>query len=202
MKSGWKRPLVLAVCSLLAAAGIVGMTEPAGAQPAGGFTTLLDAKRIGDWNQTGEANWRLEDGAVVADKGKGGHLVSKQVYKDFVIRAEFWVTPEGNSGIFIRCADPKAIGAKTCYEVNIWDTRPDPSYGTGAIVNFAEVKPMRKVAGKWATMEITAKGRRITVKINGRQTVDLQNGLFEQGHFTVQYGGGVVKFRKVEIKAL
>ncbi len=201
MKLLQKRLLLLAVCSLFAVGGLVGIAVPAGAQSAAGFTTMLDAKNMGDWNKSGDANWRMEDGAVVADKGKGGHLVSKQSYKDFVIRAEFWVTPEANSGIFIRC-DPKSIGAKTCYEVNIWDTRPDPSYGTGAIVNFAEVKPLRKVAGKWATMEITAKGRHIVVKVNGRKTADLQNGMFEQGHFTLQYGGGVVKFRKVEIKAL
>jgi hypothetical protein len=28
--------------------------------------------------------------------------------------------------------------------VNIWDTRPDPSYGTGAIVDVAKVDPMPK----------------------------------------------------------
>jgi hypothetical protein len=42
--------------------------------------------------------------------------------------------------------------------VNIYDQRPDPSYGTGAIVNFAKVEPMPKAGGKWNTYEITAKG--------------------------------------------
>jgi len=41
-------------------------------------------------------------GAVVADKGKGGHLVSKNSYKDFEIRAEFWADHTTNSGVFIR----------------------------------------------------------------------------------------------------
>ena len=115
-----------------------------------------------------------------------------------------------NSGIFIRCTDPKKIGAKDCYEVNIWDTRKYPSYGTGAIVNFSEVKPMPKAGGKWNTMIITAKGRDITVSLNGRQTVKLRNGMFEDaGHFTLQYGGpgpngggGPIKWRKVSIKPL
>ena len=171
------------------------------AQTGPGWTTLLDGKTMGDWTQTGEANWRIEDGAMVADKGKGGHLVSKGSYKDFAIYAEFWVTSESNSGIFLRC-DPKSIGAKTCYEVNIWDMRPDPSYGTGSIVNFAEVNPMPKAGGKWNTLEITAKGRQLTVAVNGQKTVDLNNGMFEQGHFSLQYGAGVVKFRKVAIKPL
>ena len=186
---------------LAAALTLAPLPQSALGQSGPGWTTLLDGKTMGDWTQTGEANWRIEDGALVADKGKGGHFVSKASYKDFMIHAEFWVTSEANSGIFIRC-DPKAIGAKTCYEVNIWDTRPDPSYGTGSIVYFAEVNPMPKAGGKWSTMEITAKGRQITVAVNGQKTVDLNNGMFEQGHFTLQYGGGVVKFRKVAIKPL
>ena len=36
-----------------------------------------------------------------------GHLVSKNSYTDFQIRAEFWVDSDANSGIFIRCTDPQ-----------------------------------------------------------------------------------------------
>ena len=45
-----------------------------------GWITLLDGsnpKTLDNWNRIGDANWRAEDGAIVADKGKGGHLVSK-----------------------------------------------------------------------------------------------------------------------------
>ena len=55
-----------------------------------GWVTLIDgAKGLDNWNRVGDANWRAEDGAIVADKGKGGFLVSKNSYKDFQIRAEF-----------------------------------------------------------------------------------------------------------------
>src|SRR4029453_9423685 len=116
-----------------------------------GLVQLTDGKTMGDWTSTGEANWRIEDGALVADKGKGGHLVTKNSYKNFQIYAEFWSDEEANSGIFIRCKDPAAIGPRTSYEVNIFDKRPAPSYGTGSIVYFAEVNPMPKAAGKWNT---------------------------------------------------
>ena len=186
----------------VAAFAAIQLTPQAAGQSGPGWVTLLDGKTMGDWDQLGEANWRIEDGALVADKGKGGHLVTKTPYKDFQIYAEFWTSDDANSGIFIRCADPKTIGAKTCYEVNVFDQRKDPTYGTGAIVNFAEVNPMPKAGGKWNTFEITAKGRQITVLMNGQKTVDLNNGMFEQGPFTLQYGGGVVKFRKVAVKPL
>lgn len=114
-----------------------------------GWTTLIDgAQGLENWNTLGDANWRSQDGAVVADKGSSGYLVSKASYKDFVIYAEFWAATDTNSGIFIRAADPQKIGADTSYEVNIWDIRPDPSYGTGAIVNFAKVPvPLVNKAG-------------------------------------------------------
>ena len=175
-------------------------------QTGSGWVSLFDGKAIGDeWDRVGETNWRVEDGAIVADKRTSkdtAHLVTKAKYKDFQIYAEFWSSDDANSGIFIRCQDPKKIGANSCYEVNIFDQRKDPTYGTGAIVNFAEVNPMPKAGGKWNTYEITAKGRQITVVLNGQKTVDLHNGLFAEGQFTLQHGEGVIKFRKVAIKPL
>jgi hypothetical protein len=189
----WATLASVVLVSALAAAGTATGND--------GFVTLFDGKSLDGFTQAGEANWRVEDGAIVADKGKGGHLVSKEKYKDLHVRIEFWSDEKANSGIFIRCA-PDKIGAKTCYEFNIFDNRPDQTYGTGSIVYIAEVNPMPKAAGKWNTMEAIAKGRQLTVIFNGQKTVDVSNGLWDEGHFTLQYGGGALKFRKVEVKKL
>ena len=122
-----------------------------------GWVTLLDSNNKGDWSQLGTANWGMKDGAMTADKLDGkdpSYLVSRASYKNFQIKAEFWVDEEANSGIFIRCEDPHKVDGKTCYEVNIFDKRPDPSYGTGAIVGVAKVDPMPKAAGKWNTCQL------------------------------------------------
>jgi len=174
-----------------------------------GWVTLFDGKNLDNWNKIGDANWRIEDGAVVADKGNG-FLVSKNSYGDFQLRAEFWVDDDANSGIFIRCADPDKVTGSNAYEVNIWDRRPDPTYGTGGIVNVAKVDPMPKAAGKWNVYEIIAQGPKFTVTLNGQKTVDgAQDAKFANGRIALQHGlglkdndRGVVKFRKVEIKPL
>jgi hypothetical protein len=181
--------------------------SPAVAQSGDGWTQLFDGKSMPALTSVGPgANWRIENGELVADKlsaDKGtNHLVSRDKYKDFQLYMEFWSDEKVNSGLFLRCKDPSKIGADSCYEVNIFDGRPDPSYGTGAVVNFAEVNPMPKAAGKWNTFEITAKGRQITVMLNGQKTVDFRNGLFEEGPFTLQYGSGVLKVRKLAVKKL
>jgi Domain of Unknown Function (DUF1080) len=170
------------------------------------WTTVVDGKSMGNFNRVGAANWRVEGGAIVADKLDGkdpAYLVTKTPYKDFQVYAEFWTDEEANSGIFIRCKDPAKIDAVLCYEVNIFDKRPDPKYGTGAIVDVAAVVPMPKAAGKWNTYEITAQGNHFVVILNGQKTVDVTNDrLLAAGPIALQYGSGVVKFRKVQIRSL
>jgi len=176
-----------------------------------GWTTLIDgAQGLENFNRLGDANWRAEGGAIVADKGKGGFLVTKNSYKDFQIRAEFWAEDKTNSGIFMRAQDPNKIGAASSYEVNIYDQRPGPEYSTGGIVDFAKVPvpPIYKAAGKWNTFDITAKGGNLVVVFNGVKTVDIQDGKFPQGPFALQFGnhdkepGGAIKWRKVQVKPL
>lgn len=183
-------------------------TSP-GQSDAGWITLINGASGLDNWNRSGDVNWRAEGGAIVGDKGKGGFLVSKSSYKDFQIRAEFWADHTTNSGIFIRCTDPAKITATNAYEVNIFDQRPDPSYGTGGIVNVAKVSPMPKAGGKWNTYEITAKGSQLIVVLNGVKTVDVQDSKFAQGPFALQFGnlpkdapGGAIKWRKVQIRPL
>jgi hypothetical protein len=195
----------LVMGAVIAAFAAVYAPTPAMSQSGPGWINLLEGGNLDGWDRVGETNWRFEDGAIVADKRTGegaAHLVSKKAYKDFVVHVEFWASDDANSGVFLRCADPKKITDRSCYEVNIFDTRPDPTYGTGGIVHFAEVNPMPKAGGKWNTFEITAKGRHISVMLNGAKTVELHNGLFVEGPFTLQHGAGVIKFRKVAIKPL
>ena len=193
-----KRLFALTSAMLLAGVAVVSAQEPR-------WTTLVDGKSMGNFDRVAAANWRVEGGAIVADKLEGkdpAYLVTKTSYKDFQIYAEFWADEDANSGIFIRCTDPKKIDAKLCYEVNIFDKRPDPTYGTGAIVDVAKVVPMPKAAGKWNTFEITAQGDHLVVVFNGQKTVDVTDSRLANGAVALQYGSGVIKFRKVQIRSL
>jgi hypothetical protein len=179
--------------------------------PSAGWVALIeDGKGLENFDRIGDANWRAEGNLIVADKGKGGHLVTKQSYKDFQIYAEFWADHTTNSGLFLRAADPKKIGADNSYEVNIFDQRPGQEYSTGAIVNFASVgNPPPKAGGKWNTYEIYVKGGEVTVALNGAVTVSMNNSQFKEGPFSLQYStgannipGGAIKWRKVLVRSL
>jgi 3-keto-disaccharide hydrolase len=166
----------------------------------GDWRTLFDGSSLSGWTQVGDANWQLKDGAVAADSGTG-FLLTAASYADFDLDLEFWVTPDANSGVFIRCANPSEIGAATCYEVNIFDQRPDPTYRTGAIVQVAAPTVMLETGDKWNHYEISAHGRHLVVKLNGQTTVDTNDDKLAAGPFALQYGAGRVMFRNVRIRA-
>src|SRR3984893_8954357 len=162
-------------------------------QANAGWVTLFDGKNLDNWTPIGDANGKAENGV----------LVSKNSYTDFQIRAEFWVDPDANSGIFIRATDPAKVTAANAYEVNIFDKRVDLRYGTGAIVNVAKPSTFLKAANQWNTYDITAKCPQFTFILNGTKTVDgAQDTKNPSGRIALQYGAGVVKFRQVGIRPL
>jgi hypothetical protein len=171
------------------------------AQTQKGWVTLFDGKSLTNFNTVGDANWKVADGAVEANMGTG-FLVTKQPYGDFDLRLEFWVDDNHNSGVFFRCQDANKIGDTSCYEANIYDKRPDPSYRTGGIVHTAKPMSMINAAGKWNTYEISARGPKLTVTLNGTKTVEVEDKKYARGPIALQYGAGVVKFRNVQIRPM
>ena len=174
-------------------------------QPSGpGWVTLIDGENgLQNFTRLGEANWTAKDGAIQADRKNSkdaGILLAKTSYTDFEIYAEFWADEEANSGIYIRVMNQQVVNTKAAYEVQIWDK--SPAMATASLMPPAKASPAFKAAGKWNTMEISAKGPRMTVKMNGEQAVDVNDTAFSSGPIALQYNAGTIKFRKVMIRPL
>lgn len=184
--------------------GLAGCAGPAGSR--GGWTTLFDGastRTLDGWSPLGEGNWRIADGALEGRNGKGGFLLSQASYTDFEIESEFWADPDCNSGIFLRCQDRRNVTASNAYEVNIFDKRPDPSYGTGAIVDVSRVfVPYPQAANRWNQFRIFARGDWLQVVFNGQITADVRDSRLKSGPIALQSAGGVIRFRTVRIRSL
>ena len=188
--------------SLLLCAQLFILSGLARAQNQDGYVDLIDGVSLNNWNIVGDANWIIGKGIVESNKPTG-FLVSSKSYKNFIIKAEFWAESNTNSGIFIRCQDLNKIAAASAYEINIWDTRPEQAYATGAIVDVAKVNPVPKAGGRWNTMEIVANGPNFKVTLNGVVTVaNAQDSRFTQGPIALQSAGGIIKFKRLQIKEL
>ena len=205
------RRITMTMAVLFAGISMLALSQQATGAAAGGMTVLLDGteQSLKNFEQAGNANWRVGPGeqnggsTIYADLGNG-FLVTKESYDNFRLRAEVWLDTPANSGIFIRCVDPEEPGANDCYEVNLFDTRPDKSYGTGGIVNGpgATVNPRPTAGGKWNVMEIEARGTNLIVRLNGQQTVNVNDSKHARGRIALQRGAGKVMWRKVEIQRL
>lgn len=165
------------------------------------MTTLFNGTNLQNWNPIGDAEWSFTDGYVEGSDA-AGFLVSDLEYDDFRLVVEFWTDEPANSGIFIRCQDSQNVTATNCYEVNIYDTRPDPTYRTGSIVNVAAPAEMIDAANQWNRFEIVAQGSKLMINLNGINTVDVNDEQFDSGSIALQYGSGVVRFREVRIQEL
>ena len=158
-----------------------------------------------DWRELGSAAWRFDAGGVAAGpSGETGFLVSRAEYDDFRLTVEFRIDDETNSGVFLRCTNPRAVADVNpldCYEVNIWDNHPNQDFRTGSIVS--RVSPSTRVdsLGHWNTYEIDVRGPRIEVSLNGRQTAALTDRTLKSGVIALQYaGGGKLRFRNLELE--
>ena len=170
--------------------------------------SLFDGTDLQNWEQIGDAEWRLTNGYVEGFENPG-FLVSQQSYGDFRLIVEFWTDVSANSGIFIRCQDNENITSRNCYEVNIYDTRADQTYRTGAIANIAPPTTKIDAANQWNRFEILAQGSQLVITLNGTETVNVSDGQLEAGYIALQYSWnsqiyntGVVRFREVSIQQL
>ena len=180
-------------------------SEPMAIPEPTDWVTLIDGTEgLDNFNRVGDANWTEEFSSIRATEGNGASwLVTKDSYSDFVIRVEFWASDDSNSGIYMRCQNPEVITDRDCYEANIYDQRPDPSYGTGGIVHRAAVsEPAPTVGDKWNVYRITAYGDRLIAELNNEITADVSDSELSEGPIGLQWAAGELRFRKVEIARL
>ena len=192
----------LKLCRTLLLSGLLACSAQAAEEQ---WITLIDgASGMDNFDIVGEANWSATDCSIQATEGEGtSFLLTKESYSNFVLRIEFWVSDDANSGIYMRCQDIAAITDRSCYEANIYDQRPDLSFGTGGIVHIGPVsEPYPKAGGKWNTYEITLNDEHLMVTLNGEQTVHIADTQFAAGPIGLQWARGTVRFRNMQILPL
>jgi hypothetical protein len=209
---------VTLLAAILGAAGLCAAEEP-------GFTPLFDGKTLQGWKLVGGhgPGYVVEGGRIVCPQEGGGNLFTEKEYGNFVFRFEFLLTPGANNGIGIR-APYEGDAAYAGMEMQILDDgdarykgviKPEQYHGSVYDVIPARTG-FRKPVGEWNEEEITANGRRITVRLNGVIILDADLSIVKEpkvlekhpglaraaGHIGFLGHGSHVEFRNVRIKAL
>jgi len=167
------------------------------------WTVLFAGNDVTNFEPLGVAQWNITNDYVGYGEARG-FLVTKESYGDFHLRAQFWAGPGTNSGIFVRCDDPAAVGASSCYEINISDTNQNPDNRTGSIVNFQPPLITVESEGQWNDYDIVVEGSHIVVTLNGTVTADYvdPDNTHPSGPFALQTNGGLIRFRNVRVRPL
>ena len=179
---------------------------------AGEFVPLFDGKTLDGWHTAPGGNWEVKDGVIIATSPKTEHrhgmLLSDTKYGNFVLRLKF-KSLEGNSGLYFRA---KRVDSPVT--VHGFQAEIAPSGSVGGLYETGGrgwvVKPAAELVngcfkpGDWNAMTVTAKGKEITVQLNGTTTAELKNdpGRLE-GHFGLQLHGGNdmhVEFKDIKIQ--
>lgn len=173
---------------------------------AEGWIDLFDGESLFGWHSSDEGiNWSVENGAITADSGPVGLLVTSVPFADFELLCEFRLAPEGNSGVFLRTSEKPEDLTADCYELNIADTHPD-GFTTGSLVarQKLETPAQTPEPDAWQTFHVTCVGPNVVVKLDDQEVLkyDAGEGYKPSGLIGLQKNSGKVEFRRVALKPL
>jgi type 1 glutamine amidotransferase len=192
-------------------------------QEFAGFELLFDGRSLDGWTtiEGPMSSWTVKDGCIVALPGQYVWLRTEGQYTDFELFVEFYLMPEANSGVSLRCA-PEGEAAFSGMELQIFDDFGNEPSDTkcGAVYNAIAPDFMAiKRAPSWNTYHIKLVGDRLDAWLNGVQIHDGAklddrgymhdpnakhplNGRLKSGHIALQNHGQEIRFRNVKIRDL
>ena len=153
---------------------------------------LFDGATLQGWRAVGNAEWTVEDGAIVGRpdaQNRPGDLVTDREYGDFELDCTFKVVWPANSGIWFRWADHKG------YQLDILDF-PNPKAYTGTLYcdgkMFLAINPDPSLENRdgWNRGTISAIGDHIVVTLNGRKVADVRDTSYRRGAIGFQVHPG------------
>lgn len=180
---------------------------------AGEFKPLFDGKTLAGWTAMPGGTWEVKDGVILgkspASEPKHGILLTDKSYKDFTVKCKFRVQA-GDSGFYFRAEKVDDAVSVFGFQVEVDSSQETGGlYETGGrawVVQPTEEDIPKKdyKPGEWTTLELTAKGADVTVKINGVVTAELKNDPGrKEGYIGLQLHGGMemnVEFKDIEIR--
>lgn len=134
--------------------------------------------------------WKVEKGILHGGEPRGSWLMSEREYGDFILEFEFKLGERGNSGCALR-SSMKGDPAFDALELQMADLRYNPeardSELTGGL--YRAIAPTKQVykPTEWNRYQVTLKGSRIKVVLNGETVQDLD--LDEQTQIVKRHNG-------------
>lgn len=200
-QSTWRGVTILGCVILIAASFLfAGDNSRATIDAQDGWIQLFDGKTLFGWTSGGGGQWRAANDSITADSGDSGYLRTNTVFADFILRCDFRLRTEGESGILLR-SDSKGNPAGSGYKLQI--NNRDASFPTGSLVGYLKAAKLQAAPGAWHTYEVEVTGDHFRIKLDGTQTVDGNAHKNKLGAIALQFvKGNPIEFRNIQLKPL
>lgn len=139
-----------------------------------GFVSLFNGMDLSNWRIVLDDVWMVKDGVITTEQKGKSWIRPPGEFENFVLRLEYMLAEDSNSGIFIR-TNEDGRPAFAGMEIQLLDDYgKDPDIkSTGSIYGaVAPKKNMSKPAGEWNQIEVSANGPQIRVWLNGETVID------------------------------
>ncbi|MEC9046895.1 MAG: DUF1080 domain-containing protein [Planctomycetota bacterium] len=144
---------------------------------AGAYVSAFDGATFAGW-QGATDNYEIVDGVIRCKKGKGGTLFTRDQFADFSVRLHFQLPPGGNNGLAMRYPG-QGDTAYTGFELQVLDNaaekyknlKPWQFHGSAYGLQAAHRGYQRPV-GEWNFQQVTMRGSRVQVELNGFLILD------------------------------
>jgi hypothetical protein len=167
---------------------------------AEGWISLFDGETLFGWQHANQADWRVEDGAIVVEQGEKGLLVTTTEFADYILHVDFLCPAGTNSGIFLATGPDPGDVATDCYELNI--AGADNPFPTGSLVNRQAVKEDLN-RSQWQTYEVHVQSGHIVVSLDEKKVLEYTDPKpVRRGHIGLQLNKGRVAFRNIRLRPL
>ena len=230
MLNKWPKLLHVMAATLVLAASLFCVLRARGAESKSalqsdpqGWVDVLPPADLKGWyrvpvpptGQLGREQWHVDgEKKVLICDGDGGHdmlLFDKEI-SDAIFHVEFSYTKiEGkkgyNSGAYVRNSRNGAIW----HQAQFGDAKDGFLFGQTSGTNdqkksfnlSKQVTDLRvKPAGEWNTLELTARGKTLTLWINGGTTCQFEDCGREKGYLGLEGEGYRIEFRNLKVKEL
>ncbi len=165
-----------------------------------GWLMLWYGSDLDGWTVAGDAEWKIEDDAIVSDSGGMGFLITEEVFDSFELKLDFLADLGTNSGVFLRVPKIPANVKTETYELNI--APPDNPFPTGSLVQRVKVEGVEERA-EWRSFHVVAHGGHFEVTLDGKELVNWTDpNPVRKGMIALQHNQGRIAFRNIKFRYL
>jgi hypothetical protein len=195
---------------------ILGMADLRAADSEQGFVSIFDGKTFEGWKTSidNTNTWKIDDGAFLAS-GPTAHVFyvgDTNAFKNFELKVDVLTQPNSNGGIYFHTRYQEKGFPRAGIECQVNVSHTD-WIKTGSLYGLVNIGMTPARDNEWWTQHIIVRGRKVTVKIDGKTVIEYNEPTVDpngrgkrlgEGTFALQAHDpkSIIRYKNIRVKRL